>query len=364
MKDINNKNNITKKIYIALFFICILASIFVCKLLSSFLLPVIFSIFLSFVFIPIIHKITTKFHMNWTITSIFVVLVFITIFLFLSYFLSLSITTFGKEYPKYDAKFKDMLEKVSSFLKLDFDSGKSFSENIAGMFNITELIQNAAISLSSIIINFIKSFFLVIIYLALILIEAKHFKNKIYLVAENKNKTQVIEITKRIISEVVRYLSIKFFISLSTGLLVYIGVLAIGLDFPILWGFIAFIMNFIPTFGSLFSVIITSSFALMQFYPEYGKFLFVLIYMIAINCTIGNLLEPKIVGQNLGISTFIVVLSLTLFGWIWGFVGMIIAVPVTVIIKIVCENIALLHPIALFLSDDEEECKKNLSGTD
>lgn len=360
----DNNNNTIKKIYVLLFFLAIVASLFVCKLLSSFLLPVIFSLFLAFVFLPIILKITTKTKLNWTFTSIFVVLIFIAICSFIFYFLSRSITTFVNEYQKYDQKFIGILERISNSLDLDFNKDMSFIENIRNMFDVSSYIQNAAISVSTSIVTFIKSFFLVLIFLALILIEAKHFKNKIYLVAQRKNKTQVLGMTKRIAEEVVRYISIKFFISLSTGIFVYIGLKIIDLDFPIIWAFLAFILNFIPTFGSLFSVVITSAFALMQFFPSWGKITFVLIYMTAVNFTIGNLLEPKIVGSNMGISTFVVVLSLTLFAWIWGFVGMIVAVPLVVIIRIICENIPLLHPIALFLSDDEEKTRSILSTLD
>ncbi|MBP5568067.1 MAG: AI-2E family transporter [Treponema sp.] len=359
-----DNSNYTKKIYVLLFFLSVVASLFVAKLLSSFLLPVIFSIFLALVFLPIIVKITQKTKLNWTVTSILIVIIFIALCSFIFYFLYISASTFAKEYPKYDQKFKDVLERLSESLHLNFNENLSFGQNIWEMFNISSYVQDAAITLSSGIITFIKSFFLVLIFLALILIEAKHFKNKINLLAQRKNKTQVLVISKRIAEEVVRYLSIKFFISLATGTFVFVGLKIIGLDFAILWAFLAFILNFIPTFGSLFSVVITSAFALMQLFPSWDKIIFVLVYMTAVNCTIGNLLEPKIVGSNLGISTFIVVLSLTLFGWIWGFVGMIVAVPLLVIIKIICENIPLLHPIALFLSDDENKTQANLTSLD
>ena len=360
----NENPNFVKKIYILLFFIAVTATLFVCKLLSSFLLPVIFSIFLAFVILPIIIKITNKTRLNWTVTSILVVIVFIGLCSFIFYFLFVSGSTFAKEYPKYDQKFKVVLEKISQSLHLNFNADKSFVQNIWEMFNISNYVQDVAISFSTGLVTFIKSFFLVLIFLALILIEANHFKNKINLMAAKKNKTQILGISKRIVEEVVHYLSIKFYISLATGTMVFIGLKIIGLDFAILWAFLAFILNFIPTFVSLFSVLITSAFALMQMFPSWEKIIFVLIYMTAVNCTIGNLLEPKIVGSNLGISTFIVVLSLTLFGWIWGFVGMIVAVPLLVIIKIICENIPLLHPIALFLSDDENKTQANLTSLD
>ena len=166
--------------------------------------------------------------------------------------------------------------------------------------------------------------------------------------------------SKKIVSQVVRYLSIKFFISLGTGILVYFGTLIIGLNFPIVWAFIAFVMNFIPTFGSIISVGVTTIFSLMQFYPEWGKIIFVFIFMLSTNFLLGNIIEPKIEGDNLDLSIFVIIVCILFWGWLWGFTGMILAVPLTVIIKIICENIEFLHPIAIFLSNDPIKAKQNL----
>ena len=103
------------------------------------------------------------------------------------------------------------------------------------------------------------------------------------------------------------------------------------------------------TFGSIISTLLTSIFALLQFYPHYGKVIFIFLFMIAVNFILGQLLEPRIEGERLGLSPFAILVSLALWGYIWGFIGMILAVPMTVIIKIFCENIPYLNIVATIL---------------
>ena len=164
------------------------------------------------------------------------------------------------------------------------------------------------------------------------------------------------------IKEVVHYLSIKFFISFATSILVFILLMIMKIDFAIIWAFLAFIMNFIPTFGSIISVGITSLFALIQYFPNPIPMFVVLIGMTAINFTLGNIIEPKIEGDNLDLSPFIILVSLLFWGWMWGFVGMILSVPIMVILKIICENFKILHPIAILLGNKTSKTLKELSN--
>ena len=92
-------------------------------------------------------------------------------------------------------------------------------------------------------------------------------------------------------------------------------------------------------------------FALLQFYPHYGKVIFIFLFMVAVNFLLGNILEPRIEGERLGLSPFAILVSLALWGYLWGFIGMILAVPMTVIVKIFCENIPYLNLISTVLGN-------------
>lgn len=355
-----NNKNYSKGIFTLLFVLSTIACCFVLKVLHTFLLPVLFAVFLSFVFIPIVNKIHEKTKIPWALLSIFIVLVIIVIILMVTIFLSAGVSTIISEYPKYELKFRNIILKLISILPVNYDEGKGIIENLTTMFDIPGLIQSVAVPVTTGIVAFVKSIFLILLLFLFLLLESKFNSEKIKTVFEKRNKTNVLLMSQKIITQVVRYLSIKFFISLTTGILVYIGTLIIGLNFPIVWAFIAFVMNFIPTFGSIISVAITTIFAMMQFYPQWGPIIYVFLFMLITNFLLGNIIEPKIEGENLDLSTFVIIVCILFWGWLWGFTGMILAVPVTVIIKIICENIEYLHPIAILLSNDPIKAKKEL----
>jgi predicted PurR-regulated permease PerM len=149
--------------------------------------------------------------------------------------------------------------------------------------------------------------------------------------------------------QVTRYLAAKFFISVANGVAVAVAVSLVGLEFAAVWGIIQFVLNFIPNLGSVASGALISLFALLNFWPEPGPVILIILILMGINMVLGYILEPKIIGDNVGISPFVVLASLVIWGWIWGFAGMILAVPMMVIIKIIFENISFLEPISILL---------------
>jgi len=352
------EKNYSKPIFYILFFLAIILLGALCKVLSSVVLPVVIAIFMTFAFMPVIMKINNKLKIPWVILVIIIdIILFIAIF-GLSSLLVSSLSTITAEYPKYESKFMSIYRILASTFNLQFDDGKSFIDNIWSVLQVREYVQRLAVFLSSGLISFAKYFFMIILLFTFLLIEVKMTGKKINGAFRKNTKGKVFHIIQQVISETVRYLSIKFFISLATGVLVFIGTSLIKLDFPIVWGFLAFIMNFIPTFGSIISTVITTVFAMLQFYPVWGKIIYVFILLLSINMILGNILEPRIEGNHLGLSPFVILVSLSLWGWLWGFVGMILAVPMTVIIKIICENFEMLNGIAVLLGNGKRRKKE------
>ena len=343
-------SNYGKKVfYILLFFAAVLGGV-ICKTLDTVMIPVILAIMLSFVLLPIIKFLSYKLKCPWVLSCVIVIVLFVIAFFGISSLLLTSLTSIVAEYPKYETKFLTIYEIVAKNLGLEFDEGKSFIENLFKNLQVREYVQKTALFLSSGLVSFGKNFFLVMLLSVFLLIEMRLTKLKMrHTFSQDREK--VTRVTHQIVNDTMRYISIKFIISLSTGILAYLGTTLIGMDFPIIWGFISFIMNFIPVFGSVIAVGITTLFSVMQFYPSLGTPIFVLIFMTSINMVLGNILEPRIEGKNLGISPFVILVSLSLWGYIWGFLGMILAVPVTVIIKIICENIPELNGIAIILGN-------------
>ncbi|CAN5898106.1 AI-2E family transporter [soil metagenome] len=151
----------------------------------------------------------------------------------------------------------------------------------------------------------------------------------------------------KITLEVQHYLGIKTVISLITGTLVGLWVWVLGIDFPLFWGFMAFLFNYIPSVGSILASIPPILIGLLQY--GVGVALLVALGFLVVNITFGNIIEPNLMGRRLGLSTLVVILSLVFWGWVWGPVGMLLSLPMTMIVKIMLENTSDMRWIAILL---------------
>lgn len=176
--------------------------------------------------------------------------------------------------------------------------------------------------------------FLVILTMVFILAEAAGFSGKLR--AAFGERSDHLERFGVMARQIQRYLAIKTLISLATGILVGLWVSVLGLGFPLLWGLVAFIFNYIPNLGSILAAVPPVLLALVQFGP--GRAAVVGVGYLVINISLSNFLEPYLMGRRLGLSTLVIILSLIFWGWVWGPVGMLLSVPLTVIVKIALEN--------------------------
>ena len=126
------------------------------------------------------------------------------------------------------------------------------------------------------------------------------------------------------------------------------------MDFALIWGVLAFLLNFVPNIGSLIVMIVTILMGFIQFYPSAGRVMAVIISMIIIQITMGNIIDPRLQGHRLDLSPFLILVSLIFCGWLWGIVGMFLAVPLMVVIKIICENIPVLKPVFVLMGSGKD----------
>ncbi len=175
----------------------------------------------------------------------------------------------------------------------------------------------------------------------------------IFLIAGTKLKRKIIEhpesMSYKINDKIAKYLATKFLVSIATGALTALVLFIMGVDFALLFGLLAFLLNFIPSIGSIIAVLLPLPVALMQFGPSWQLFL-TLIIPGSIQFTIGNLIEPRLMGESLGLHPVVVLLSLLLWGFLWGIPGMLMAVPMTAILKIILERYELTNPFARILA--------------
>jgi predicted PurR-regulated permease PerM len=332
-----------------LFFLSIIVAGTVLKAMASVVLPLVFAILLSFALAPVIQFLHRRFKLPWILGIAIVITICLLVITVLVSLLASSLRTIFAIYPRYETRFTIIYSTIADIFKLPFDAKVSLLGNLWNQLGIRNFMQHAAISLSNWLVDFSRNMILVMLFIIFFLMEFRSFRKKIiYAVGRTKRK-QAMSIINDIIRQITNYISIKFFISLATGLLVFVGTLAIGLDFAILWGFIAFVANFIPNFGSIFSGLLTTLFALLQFWPEPGPVIVIGCIMLGVNMVLGNFIEPRMQGQNLGLSPFLILVSLSVWGWIWGFSGLILAVPMMVILQIVCKNVSYLHPLSIMM---------------
>ena len=148
------------------------------------------------------------------------------------------------------------------------------------------------------------------------------------------------------------YLGIKTLTSLLTGALIWVGLTLVGVDYAIIWALIAFLLNYIPNIGSIIAAVPAVIFALVQL--GLGGVIWTTIIFVAVNMIVGNAVEPKMMGKGLGLSTFVVFLSLLFWGMIFGTVGMFLSVPLTMTIKIMLEQYPDTKWIAILLGTEDE----------
>jgi AI-2 transport protein TqsA len=152
---------------------------------------------------------------------------------------------------------------------------------------------------------------------------------------------------RRVVNDVQHYLALKTLVSVTTGVLIGAGAEIIGVDFALFWGFLAFVLNYIPTFGSLLAAIPAVAVALLQL--GVGPAVALASVSLTVNVILGSILDPIIVGRRLGLSVLVALFSLVFWGWAWGLIGLFLAVPITAAAKIVMESSKTLRPIAVLL---------------
>ena len=173
---------------------------------------------------------------------------------------------------------------------------------------------------------------------------------KITYAASKDKEGRVQAIWDRINRQVSKYIGIKSIVSVITGAFFYIVGKSVGLDFAFLWGVLAVVMNFIPTIGSIVITVLTIFMAVVQFLPNWTPILIVAAGTILTQNIIGNIIDPRLQGNQLNLSPFVILVALSVFGYVWGIVGMFLAVPLLSVLQIVFANMEETKPIAILMS--------------
>jgi predicted PurR-regulated permease PerM len=253
-----------------------------------------------------------------------------------------SVSSFMEKIPFYQERFNvywkgfDYMFNNSKWITLNLDFSEYVDPGI-----IMELAGNVFTGFG----NLMSNFFMILLVVIFMLLEISIFERKMHLI--NKNSLGRVN---NIVKNLNAYFGTKALTSLTTGFLVAVSLAIIGIDFPLLWGFLAFLLNFIPNIGSIIASIPAILLGLVQ--SGFTTAIIVLVVFLLINVIIGNVIEPRLMGKNLGLSPLIVFLSLIFWGWVLGTVGMLLATPLTMTLKIVFDNMDETKHFGLMMGDE------------
>lgn len=258
---------------------------------------------------------------------------------------------------------QDNIEDVSSKVPIYSENFRLLTAKIVKQFNLTrvpnvsEVVSGIEISpiISTLVASvggMIGNISLVLFYVLFMLLEQGTFTKKIEAIFPDKERRgSIMSILSHAQEDIQTYLWIKTITSSLTGIASYLVLLMVGVDFAGFWAFTIFLLNFIPTIGSIIATLFPAVLALIQF-DTFLPFVLVLAAVGAIQVMVGNFLEPKLMGNSLNVSPFVVMMSLTLWGSIWGIAGMFLSVPITVMLLIIFAHFEPTRYIAILLSGD------------
>ncbi|HKI51526.1 MAG TPA: AI-2E family transporter [Geothermobacteraceae bacterium] len=293
---------------------------------AELLIPFLLAIFIAVICAPSVFWLQRKKIPRW-VAVLLVVLVLWGVVLGMATLLGTSVNSFTRAMPAYQAslekEFTHLLEWLNGFgLHVPTASIQEQIDPGAAM----RLARGVLTSLGGVLTNT----FLIMVTVIFILLEAASFPVKLRSAFGQSDTT--MDAFGTFAGGVNRYLAIKSLMSLVTGLGVWLLLTLVGVDFPVLWGLLAFLLNYVPTIGSIIAAVPAVLLALIQFGGPKG--LVVAVGYLVINLAIANFIEPQMMGRGVGLSTLVVFLSLVFWGWVFGPIGMLLSVPLTMTAKI------------------------------
>jgi len=231
-----------------------------------------------------------------------------------------------------------------------FSGETDSSDRIELLRNLKDFSISGVITTTlSSITRFLSNTVLVMLFLLFILMGRNQFNKKLEMAFDKKRSSRVVAVFTNINEQIQKYILMKTLISLITAALVTGVLMYFNVEFAMIWGILTFLLNFIPSIGSVIATILPVTTALIQF-ESYLTIILVAAILISIQFIMGNVVDPQVVGGSVNLSPLVVLFSLIFWGWLWGIIGMFLAVPLSVVIKIVMENIDSLRFISVLMS--------------
>lgn len=322
-----------------------IALISVLYLAQSIVLPFLVALFLAYLLDPIIRFLGRLRVPAWLAVCLALLGAFILLALVSTLFY-VSALSFVKGYPQYEPKLRGLLSTITSQMEL---GPQDWQLADLRKYLASATVATTVLTSMGSFVALLGRLLLVFIFVVFILVGQQRLPRRMRRAFGDEEAERILQVLERITRQVQAYLGAKAIVSLVTGVLVNLLLMALNVDFAILWGTLAFILNFIPYIGSPVAAIPPILVAALKF-DTLMPAVWIATGLTAINVVLGGFVEPRLVGQRLNLSPLLVILSLLFWGWLWGIAGMVLAVPILATIKIACENVPPLRFVSLLMS--------------
>ncbi len=337
-------------------FFAVVLFLFILKVCADFILPIAIAFFIFLLVSPLLSRMD-RLRIPRLISMIIVMLLVLVVFLVFVYifFLMVNMLIQADGIPAYAPRVQSFDRYISAMIAPYLDENPA-TFSILRFLNIDwyGILMASLTSISGKFISILSDALLVYVYLLFIIMERKTIFPKLLEAFPRGKAQRAGQMVARMNRQVSKYLLIKVVISIATGVMFYFASLISGLDFALVWGVLAVILNFIPTIGSIVCTAGTIIMAIIQFSPDWGYVIYISVLMISIEMVLGNIIDPRLQGVQLNISPFVILVSLAIWGYIWGIAGMFLSVPLTSILQIICANIPSLKPVAIMVSEGRD----------
>lgn len=347
MLDINNLKTTNKLLLI----IAIPLVFYILKLLSFIFIPLVLALFIALVFMPLVRWFTKK-----KVPSI-ISLITVLLILASSIFVVIKVIQLsGKEvaagkselYQRMDQKLGDHVVPYAEMLGIDTESHNSIIKSIVFDEKVGGLIYDQFGATFGVLRQTVSLILLTLFFLVLLLAGSLNFKD-ILQETVFKQHTRTIKTFMTIENNVVKFLKVKFFVSACTGLGFSLVCIIFDISFPLFWGLFAFAINFVQMVGSIISTVLVSIFTLIEMqFP--GTALFAILLFTGVQVAFGSIIEPIMLGKSFSINIVTVLIMLMFWGFLWGVPGLILAIPITALVKTILEQFSNTHFLARLMS--------------
>jgi len=340
-------NVLTRELKFMIMMACFVVVVAGMRAAAGILVPFLLAVFIAIIFTPPMFWLQKKGIPNWLAITLIMATILMLSILFIA-FVGNSVTDFSNALPGYE---KRLVSKVGFIVDWLNRHGVEISYKMfIGYFDPSVAMQLASKILKG-LSGALTNAFLILLTVIFILAEAGGFPGKLRSALSDPDTS--MERMGRFTQGVNRYLALKTVFSLATGLSIWIWLTILGLDYALLWGVLALLLNFVPNIGSFIAAIPAVLLAIVQLGPGYA--LLVAMGYLVVNIVIGSILEPRFMGDGLGLSSLVVFLSLVFWGWVLGPVGMLLSVPLTMIFKIALESTDETRWLSVVLGNDNRQ---------